>query len=485
VTEMAATVRGAWDRSAKPLLFRIALVLGILLAPVVLAKMVTTPQYTRDAVLVVAAVLILGLAWKLEGGLLLALLVWLSVLGLVRRLLDIVSAPTSTDPVLLIGPLAMIALVAIAADRGAFQRRTRLASAVLALNVLTILGAFNPLQGSLKAGLASLLFVLIPTLAFWVGRSLVDDRRLGTLFKLIAAVAVLTAVYGLIQTFSGFPSWDAAWISAHKLDFVALRVHNVPRSFASFTAPSEYGLFLAIGLIAWVAFGLRVALPLTVVVSAALGVAIWYEGSRAIVVGGLIAFAMIVGAWRGWRLMPSVAVAAVLVVMLPFVVSRLAPTGGSSAGSTSPFAARQVAGLSNPTSSKVSTFNAHFDLLRSGLTSAIHDPLGKGTGTITIAGAKYGSSGTTGTEADPSNAAVAFGLPGLIAYLVILVAGFGGMYRLAVRRRDALSLIALGVLVVTGLQWLNGGNYAVAFLPWLVLGWMDRSTRPVDEPPAR
>src|SRR5436190_549218 len=60
VTEMVASVRGMWDRSAKPLLFRIALVLGILLAPIVLAKMVTTPQYTRDAVLVVAAVLILG-----------------------------------------------------------------------------------------------------------------------------------------------------------------------------------------------------------------------------------------------------------------------------------------------------------------------------------------------------------------------------------------------------------------------------------------
>ena len=480
----AASVRTAWGRGAKPLLTRVAIVLGVLLAPVVLAKLVTTPQYTRDAVFLVAAVLILGLAWRLEQGLLLGLLVWLSVLGLVRRLLDIVSAPTGSDPVLLVGPLAMIVLVVIAGDRGAFRRRTRLATAVLVLNLLTVLGAFNPLQGSLKAGLGGLLFVLIPTLAFWVGRSLVDDRALASLFKLAAVVAILAAVYGLIQTFSGFPSWDATWIAAHRQDFGALLVNNVPRSFSSFTAPSEYGLFLAVGLIVWLAFGLRIALPVTVAVSAAIGVAIWYEGSRGVVVSSVIALAVMVGAWRGWRVAPALAVAAMLVLLLPFAVSRLAPEDRNSAISASPFAARQVAGLSQPTSAHASTFNAHLDLVRSGLTSAIHEPLGNGTGTITIAGAKYGSAAAAGTEADPSNAALAFGIPGLIAYLVILLVGFGGMYRLAVRRRDALSLVALGVLVVTGFQWLNGGNYAVAFLPWLVLGWMDRSRLEADRLPA-
>jgi hypothetical protein len=46
-----------------------------------------------------------------------------------------------------------------------------------------------------------------------------------------------------------------------------------------------------------------------------------------------------------------------------------------------------------------------------------------------------------------------------------------------VRRRDALSLVALGVLVVTLLEWLNGGQYAVAFFLWLTLGWIDRANR--------
>jgi hypothetical protein len=66
------------------------------------------------------------------------------------------------------------------------------------------------------------------------------------------------------------------------------------------------------------------------------------------------------------------------------------------------------------------------------------------------------------------------GLPGLIAYLVVLFAGMFRVYGIARLRRDDLALAALGVVTVTALQWLNGGQYAVAVLPWLVLGWADR-----------
>jgi hypothetical protein len=68
---------------------------------------------------------------------------------------------------------------------------------------------------------------------------------------------------------------------------------------------------------------------------------------------------------------------------------------------------------------------------------------------------------------------VALGIPGLVAYLLVLVAGFGRTYGLASLRRDRLSLGALGILSITFLHWLNGAQYAIAPLPWLVLGWVD------------
>jgi hypothetical protein len=42
--------------------------------------------------------------------------------------------------------------------------------------------------------------------------------------------------------------------------------------------------------------------------------------------------------------------------------------------------------------------------------------------------------------------------------------------------------VALGLLVVMVLQWLNGGQYAVALLVWLTLGWLDRTTEPDFQP---
>ena len=65
------------------------------------------------------------------------------------------------------------------------------------------------------------------------------------------------------------------------------------------------------------------------------------------------------------------------------------------------------------------------------------------------------------------------GLPGLLAYTVVFVVGFRRAYRRA-RSSEPLAAAALGVLVVTLFQWLNGGQYAVALLPWLILGWLDR-----------
>ena len=132
-----------------------------------------------------------------------------------------------------------------------------------------------------------------------------------------------------------------------------------------------------------------------------------------------------------------------------------------------------VAGLSDPLNPQTSTVGVHLSLVVNGVKSAFSDPVGRGIGAVTIAGRTFGGV-TAGTEADPSNMAVGLGLPGLIAYLFVLVLGVRVVYRVACARRDPVALIALGIVAVTTLQWFNGGLYAIAFLPWLAMGWADR-----------
>lgn len=456
--------------------------LGVVMVSLLAARMLTEPRELRLAVVGVAIALAVGFSGASPIRPLYALVVWLTVLGFLRRMLNVIGPTPHADPLLLVGPLAIAVLFLAAAKNGAFRDRSRLASAVLALNVLTLIGAFNPLQGSLATGLAGLLFVLVPTLAFWIGRGLCDDRTIATLLKLFAVLSIPAAIYGLEQTFAGFPSWDSTWIAAHHTDYGAISVNGVARAFASFSAASEYAFFLAIGLIVWIALGLTPVLaPVALGAIAILGTAIFYEGSRGIVIIGLVALAMMAGVRAGVRLKWSLALGAVLILLLPYVVTQI--VGSGSGGYSTPFVARQVTGLKNPTDPSASTLQSHIDLVKQGLLSARLEPVGRGTGAVTIAGTKFGGV-SSGAEADPGNAALAWGVPGLLVYVVILVEAIRRGYRLALhRRRDWLAPTALAIIVLTVLQWLNGGQYAVAFLPWLLMGWIDRSLMKRPPPP--
>jgi hypothetical protein len=82
-----------------------------------------------------------------------------------------------------------------------------------------------------------------------------------------------------------------------------------------------------------------------------------------------------------------------------------------------------------------------------------------------------------GSEFDPGNMGIAFGIPGLIVYVSLLFLGLSMAYRLAVRRRDAIGLFTIGILAVTLFQWTNGDLYSVCWLVWLFLGFGDKLLR--------
>lgn len=421
----------------------------------------------------VAAVAV-AFAFHAPRALLFGLLAWLAVLGLVRRLLPAMALLGHADPLLAVAPVAL-GLLVLVSFRTPSPRRTQLTAAVAVLTALILVAALNPLQGSGLAGVAGLLFVLVPTLGFWIGRTFLDDTTFRRLIVILAAVALVVAAYGLVQTFGHFPSWDERWIIAARNRYGSLDVLGATRPFSTFSASAEYGFYLAIGAVVWLVAGTGARRPLlTAAALGLLGMAVVYQSSRGVVVAFAFAAAMVVSAWWRLRIVASVVVVAATFLFLVAGARLVAPGSAGAAQSASQLAAHQAQGLANPLDPEASTLGVHLRLIGDGLAGLKSEPLGIGLGPITIAGRQFGGI-QQGTEADPSNVAVAMGVPGLLAYLTVLALGLGWAYRLARRRRDVLSLAALGILSVTLLQWLNGGQYAVAVVPWLVLGWIDRT----------
>src|SRR5437899_511190 len=171
-------------------------------------------------------------------------------------------------------------------------------------------------------------------LAFWIGREYVYDRTLIILLKLIAGLGVGEAIYGLLQVTSGFPAWDQQWIN--DVSYAALDVNGVIRPFGTFSSAAEYGVFLGLAIMIWLAMGRRLSvLPLSIVALCLLVPALVLESSRGAVVGLLLTIGLLVGANRGLPLTLSAGVGVLLLVALVFGLRNYGPgvynTGGSSA----------------------------------------------------------------------------------------------------------------------------------------------------------
>jgi len=426
--------------------------------------------------------LVLAVVWTSPRTTILGLVFWLVALGMVRRLIGSGSSTGLGDPLLLVGPAVLALLFVVACGRGALRSRSPLANAVVLLSLLALVEAANPLQGGLTVGVGGLFFILVPMLAFWAGRALLDDATLRRLFRLVAVLSVLAAVYGLVQQFIGFPSWDARWISSN--GYTALSVGNgvgVIRAFGSFASAQEYAAFLGIGLVVLVSQlgrGRRVLLPLQLAAIALVGAALVLESSRTPTVLTVVALGAMAAARAGLRPSAALLAGVFAVVVLGVTLSHSAVSSQTSASTTAnptgTLLQHEISGITDPAAS---TLPGHLTHTFDGVKSAFSVPIGHGTGSVTLAAGRLGATSSVDTEYDLGNAGEALGLPGFLLYLVIFVWGLVGTYRLAAQRRDVLALATFGLLVVTLFQWLNGDLYSVAWLCWLCLGWVDRNIR--------
>lgn len=472
---------------------------------VALAFVITRSGSAHLVLLVGLAPLAAAVVWLSPRKTLLALVVWMVMLGFLRRISPGgTTSSYSGDPLLLVGPLVIVLLFVAAALRGGLRARSPFAIPVALLAILGIVEGANPLQGSLTIGLGGILYVVVPMLAFWIGRVFLDDKTLRQLMWVVAVSAAANAVYGLVQTLAGFPSWDVRWIQS--AGYAALDVGGSTRAFGSFTSATEYDGFLTLGLVCWVALARRggpLRIPITLGAVALIGTALILGSQRSAVLLAVVALGLMFAARTGRKLGGAVLAGLVAVALVILVAGQLGSGSSTSTTASSPqltsgqnvsaLTGHLFSGLGSPTGSS-STLGSHVSEMVQGVKDGFTEPLGHGTGVITVAAGHFSSSGAStgagqsgtssngssstsqavfGTESDLGNAGVAFGLLGLLLYVLIAFRALTGAYGLARARRDALSLAALGIVMGTFTGWTNGDLYSVCWLVWLIFGWVD------------
>lgn len=404
-----------------------------------------------------------------------AVVVYLVLLGGLRRWLSFqLGSLSNADPLLAVGPLVTAALFLVAARRGAFRDRNRLTSVVLLISVLGVLGALNPLQGSFAAALPGLVIFMVPILWFWIGRTLIDDHKLAQIYKIVGALAAVAAVYGIAQSVGFFFEFDQFWVDAVEDTYVSIKVgRGVVRGFGFASSAAEYGKLLGLAIVIYGAHfltrrtGSRLVYP---AVAGLLGVALLFSALRTTTVLTVVACGVIYGARKGASITRVLCLGVAGVVVLVVGLSLLGPRFGED--NVGILVERQVSGLSDPLNPGESTLGTHGFLVVRAVQGAITTPTGQGTATITIAGKRFGES--QAGDMDAADAAIAFGVVGIYAYVMLCWRLGLRAYEVAIRRRDWLALAALGVGIVSSLQWLNGGLYTIGPLAWMTFGWLDR-----------
>ncbi|MFY9488730.1 MAG: hypothetical protein WAP35_08560 [Solirubrobacterales bacterium] len=406
---------------------------------------------------------------------LLAMLAYLPVLALFRRVLIEYVGWTTNDPLLLVGPavVAVLALRMFVVEHRRFAA-DRLSYLVCALLGLIVIASINPRNGSPAVGLGGLLFMGVPLLWFFVGREYLDRRTATTVVTMLIPAAVAIAAYGFFQSLVTLPSWDRAWVEIAGYGALFLE-RDVPNTFGTFASTAEYTLYMGVAVAAAVALALH-GRSWTLIALPAILPAIFLSSNRSGFVFTLIAVTtMIVMRLASPRKAPWILLACVAAV----AVASPAITSALQAGAAQTGNARveyQLSGLGDPLNREQSTVTLHAQLLVDGIRQGLTDPVGRGSGVTNNAIRRFGpggenAAGYSNTEIDISNSFVSLGLFGGFVFFALFVTAFAFAIKNYARDRDGLSLAILGILVVTLGHWTSGGHYAVTPLVWILLGW--------------
>lgn len=400
--------------------------------------------------------------------------VFLVLLGFIRRALIPFAGWAENDPLLLVSPAMAVVLWYL--GRGHRAGRGFLSSAVGVLLLWCLAQVLNPYEPDYLLAAQSLLFYVTPLLWFFVGRSFTSaDQDL--VLRVVLWMSVPVVALGLYHSFGRFLPFELTWVGVSGQSEAIFLPGFQVRPFSTLTSPQEYGYYLAFALVIhWGHLLHRPRHPgwtsLAMVITTS---ALFLQATRSIFVFFLVALA--VTALVHFRSALAVlSIAGIVTLLVSFALGnpRTVEQPGPLDEKKSPIRAlidHELAGLTDPSSS---TGPLHIELVISGLEQGFREPLGLGVSHGSIAEFRSATSRAVSSESDIGN--VAAGL-GVFAGLVLMALIAGAMIlavRLQIAQPSVRHLAVIGIGIVAFGQWTTGALYFTSTLLWFLVGGIAR-----------
>lgn len=453
----------------KPVLLKVGLVAIVLGLSLYIGRSVLHPGNIRTLLGLTLIFLTLALSIVKPNASIVFVMMYLPLLGLIRRILIPIAGWGSFDPLVIVAPSVALLTGSYWFYRRLFLREpilndTPLFKLVRLMVLIDLLEVINPRQGSPMVGISAIIFYVVPLFWMVTARTVVTEKAMKTIIHIVFVMGIIAALYGLKQTYFGFYPFENDWIRIVKI--TALHVGNLYRALSTTDNPQEYAEFLAEAIcVAWL-YVLR-GNPLVKVIGFAgasvMGWALFMESTRGPLILAAVAIAGMTVMY-GKTTKSKVIIGMIVCTVLAVVILKISHMHASN----NALVQHQIAGITG----KNSTLSGHISTAFSGIWRGAKSVIGYGLGSTTTAAGKF-SSANTGAEVDFSNMFVSDGLAGGVIYLILMIRMLILGFRAALDR-SLIGLFGLGVLFATFEQWINGELYVTATVLWIAIGYLDR-----------
>lgn len=299
----------------------------------------------------------------------------------------------SRDPILMFPPVVTVAMIlgifVFYPDRVSHcVSRSALLKAVLALLLLFVAQAFNPLQGSIFVGVAGGLFFVIPPLWAFIGLML-DERDIRRIMTMVVIIGTVATLYGIYQHYFGFSEVER--LELESKGFIKA-FGEQPRIMSTFAGLSDFSLYMAtmgvfcfarywesrkqifyLGLLGLNVFALLWSASRTSVLILAFSIItfliLYSKNPRLILARGIMALVVIGGLYG-------------------YLYSQSAEDIYAAHGSKNPFIVHTIAGVTHPT--EEGSFKKRLMTYSYVMSRGLLDyPFGRGLGSTTTAASRF------------------------------------------------------------------------------------------------